>query len=199
MSEEIPPHIVKKVLENLARIIREQQEQLSQQAEDLEKSRYCRLTEILLGEYLNVEVSKALEKRKNRDGYHGLIYCDLDGFKAVNDAHGHDEGDRILRNFVKWVKPHIRNSDIPVRFHGDEFGIFFPHTTPEKIEQVAQKIKDFATMKGVHGVTVSIGGVYVSDEQYQLDQLIKAADLTMYRVKHSGKDGYIVEEIPRVA
>lgn len=122
----------------------------------------------------------------------GLLFCDLDGFKQVNDKHGHAVGDKVLNLVAARLKQQIRNNDIIARYGGDEFVILIQLKSEEDdvIERVKQKITDAITQPfSLSGNTISIG-VSIGIARYPLDgmdpeSLLSIADREMYNSKNS--------------
>ncbi|ABB45236.1 diguanylate cyclase (GGDEF domain) [Sulfurimonas denitrificans DSM 1251] len=127
-----------------------------------------------------------------------LAMCDLDFFKNINDTYGHVAGDKILINFVKIVKKNIRNSDIIIRYGGEEFIIILPAVDKEKGCQVLEKIrKDFQESK-LHfegkeiQATLSVGTMEIKPEYHYkksfLDEYIMQVDQKLYLAKRNGRN-----------
>lgn len=121
-----------------------------------------------------------------------LVYMDLDGFKAVNDLHGHSAGDLVLRRFADEARARIRAGDLFARVGGDEFCALLVIEQGAAPEQVAEslhaRLSDALGMTGF-GVTCSMGAV-ILDPVASLDteRLISLADQAMLEVKRNGKD-----------
>src|SRR5690606_6085153 len=75
-----------------------------------------------------------------------VIFADLDGFKGVNDAHGHHEGDRVLQEFAAQLEANIRPQDSLARFGGDEFVLLLPETSAEQAATLAARLEDAVTV-----------------------------------------------------
>lgn len=136
------------------------------------------------------------------DGSFVMALMDLDNFKHINDEYGHIAGDEMLRQFVACVKRNIRNSDVIVRYGGEEFVLFLPSTPIEKAIDVLQRIREaFAQLQvevddKVVSTTVSIGVVPVEPKMpfvsALIDEYIMIADKKLYKAKESGKNRVVV-------
>jgi len=133
----------------------------------------------------------ALAKRERREM--ALLYLDLDGFKAVNDALGHDAGDELLKAAAGRIRHRLRESDTVARIGGDEFTVILPRiASREDVAKVARKILGALSASFSLGgreqefrVGVSIGiAIHPADAQ-DMDGLIKAADTAMYEAKRA--------------
>lgn len=120
-----------------------------------------------------------------------LAYIDLDGFKAVNDEHGHDVGDLLLRALGDTMRAAVRSTDFVARLGGDEFAILLPATDAESARAVMTKVQQTLTRRAVelhHSVTFSIGAVTFERSTGSAAEMIRAADQAMYAAKQSGKN-----------
>jgi len=160
------------------------------------------LTRLSNSRYLN-QVLRRETKRCQRNGSPlSLLFLDLDSFKSVNDAHGHLAGSKVLMEAAAVIRGCARETDVVARFGGDEFTLLLPDTNVEGAVQVAERIRDrlrasrFLASDGLSvRQTVSIGVATLQpDKPRTADELMKAADMAMYRVKASGKDGIYVSE-----
>jgi diguanylate cyclase (GGDEF)-like protein/PAS domain S-box-containing protein len=125
-----------------------------------------------------------------------VLSLDLDGFKAVNDAYGHPTGDLLLRRVAERLRNCLEGSDTVARLGGDEFVVVRPglHRGEEAI-QLAQKIIDAVgapyDLDGTHAdIGVSVGLAFAPIDGQSADQLIKAADIALYRAKACGRGTY---------
>ncbi|MEN9659930.1 MAG: hypothetical protein RL571_3395 [Pseudomonadota bacterium] len=147
-----------------------------------------------------LKLSLSLLRRKTINSL-CLLLIDLDGFKMVNDIHGHPAGDQLLIVLSKRILETIRESDCAVRLGGDEFAILL--TNPLNIDiaaQITERIRaqlslpvDFGPQK--LRVSASIGLVYLDNDFKQnllAEDLIKKADIAMYQAKHAGRDRVII-------
>jgi diguanylate cyclase (GGDEF)-like protein len=132
---------------------------------------------------------------------------DIDYFKKLNDALGHESGDHALQAFAKLMQEHwIRESDSIYRLGGEEFGILHPCSTDSDIDgHVAQFFTaladaNIAHPKGLHKrLTCSIGSVKVTcDPDTTMDQIYNLADAALYEAKQSGRDRLVLRKLPIV-
>jgi diguanylate cyclase (GGDEF)-like protein len=122
-----------------------------------------------------------------------LLFIDLDGFKKVNDEHGHDVGDALLQQVAFVLKDSIRDADTAARIGGDEFLVVLSDLESENgVIRVARALNEaLSNISVVEGKTVKIGasiGVSMSaSESWNVEALIRAADDAMYKAKKAGK------------
>ena len=126
-----------------------------------------------------------------------IAYLDLDGFKAVNDAHGHEMGDRLLVKVSRRLKEALREDDTLARLGGDEFVAILtdfeqPDASLPVIERLLDAVSDPIHINGLElNVSASIGVTfYPQPEGVDADQLIRQSDQAMYEAKQSGKNRY---------
>ncbi len=154
------------------------------------------LTQLYNSRYLN-EVLRKETKRAMRSGWPlSLLFVDLDGFKAINDDHGHLLGSRALIEAADVIRASARETDIVARFGGDEFAILLPETGVEGAHSVARRLRErlqrFSFLAGLapaNRITASIGVATLPDVADTAEGLLQAADAAMYRVKVTGKNG----------
>ena len=154
------------------------------------------LTQLYNSRYLS-QVLRRETKRASRSGRPlSLLFIDLDGFKSINDSHGHLFGSRALVEAASVIRASARETDIVARFGGDEFALVLPDTGSDGALFVGERIREkiaawsFLESEGLHiGLTVSIGVATLPDVATSAEQLIQAADEAMYSVKDRGKNG----------
>lgn len=132
----------------------------------------------------------ALAKMERQEGSLGILFIDLDGFKGMNDTHGHAIGDQLLKEVAMRLKKSLRPYDTPARFGGDEFAILFENMPAEDhSRRVATKILErmeepFVISGKTMDVGISIGGTTcMPSRRVKRDDLIRRADEAMYRAK----------------
>jgi len=147
------------------------------------------LTGALTRRHLNTTCSEELE-RSTRHGHSlALLVMDLDHFKAINDLHGHQLGDRVLVGFVKKVSALLRKPDQLGRFGGEEFVALLPETNLDEALVVAERIRQACALPGTEvGCTVSIGVTVNKPSGDTVDTLFARADAAMYRAKSLGRN-----------
>jgi diguanylate cyclase (GGDEF)-like protein len=157
------------------------------------------LTQLYNSRYLS-QVLRRETKRASRSGRPlSLLFIDLDGFKSINDTHGHLYGSRALVEAAGLIRASARETDIVARFGGDEFALVLPDTGSDGAVAVGERIRDriaawqFLTGDGLSiRLTGSVGVATLPDVAASADQLIQAADEAMYWVKDHGKNGIFV-------
>jgi diguanylate cyclase (GGDEF)-like protein len=128
-----------------------------------------------------------------------VLLVDLDGFKSINDACGHDEGDRILKAVAAALMKCVRSSDRVARLGGDEFAILLRHINDEKnAESVAAKILAAMPQPVQRGLALgaSIGICVLQADVLSYEDALKTADLLMYEAKAAGKNQYRLRTLP---
>ncbi len=124
----------------------------------------------------------------------GLLVCDIDYFKQVNDTHGHDAGDQLLRETAIVLKNAVRESDIVIRFGGEEFLVLLMDVQADDAQVVAEKIRQsIEKLKVTVGEkvlqkTISIGVAEFPGDTDGFWQAIKYADVALYRAKEGGRN-----------
>ncbi len=186
----------------------EEQAALREKAEALEaKARHLALhdplTDLPNRRYFQELCIKNFEKDP---GPHAILFIDIDGFKGVNDSHGHDAGDELLCRIAQRLSRSLCHSDFAARFGGDEFAVFL-HAIPsaETAERVATRIvealkRPFGLERDIRcQIGASIGVALWPDHGQDFDSVIKAADKAMYHVKERGKNGVQLAGVPVLA
>jgi diguanylate cyclase (GGDEF)-like protein len=135
-----------------------------------------------------------LARAERLGGPVGLILADVDDFKLVNDQHGHPTGDIVLRDLAQALQETIREIDTAARWGGEEFAVILPGTDLEGSAQVAERVRQALTQRGMvsaEGVPLRVTasfGVAASSPTTTMSELIEAADEALYRAKRAGKD-----------
>ncbi len=152
------------------------------------------LTGLLNRRRFEEELARAVSAGARYGLVTALAVIDVDNFKYVNDTLGHRIGDELIRGVAATLDRRSRVTDVVARLGGDEFAVLIPHTSPVQatavLEQVLAKIREQTLVVGDRHlrVTASAGLVTFSDEGLAADELLAAADVTMYEAKEAGRD-----------
>ena len=146
--------------------------------------------------YLDSHLETLFERALARRRPLSLMITDIDRFKAINDKHGHDGGDDVLREFAARLRQNVRGIDLACRYGGEEFIIVMPDTEFAVAQNVAERIRaqiagtPFAV--GAEGksikVTVSVGVSSFQPPRDSVAALLKRADVALYEAKHKGRN-----------
>jgi two-component system, cell cycle response regulator len=174
--------------------LRAMTESLSVRSQTFERAA---LTDALTGmqnrRYFDDALKEYLGEFRRVDRPVGLMIVDLDHFKQINDAHGHDVGDEVLRAVANCLKDMTRYHDVVARLGGEEFAVVAPNMDMEKMMRFAERIrKAIGGMAIVSGnvrlkVTASVG-LAVWDRKEPAEALFKRADQQLYQAKKMGRN-----------
>lgn len=123
-----------------------------------------------------------------------LLMLDIDHFKNVNDTHGHDVGDDVLRSLSEVAVLALRNADIVGRLGGEEFGVILPETGDDAAMEVAERLRvsversNIVTNAGELKITISLGLANLNPATRNLQELLKRADVALYDAKQTGRN-----------
>lgn len=153
------------------------------------------LTGLYNRRYLESHLGNLIEHFSNRGKTLSVLAIDVDFFKAINDTHGHDAGDKVLQELAVRIKMHTRSIDLCCRTGGEEFVLVLPSTDLVAASIIAERLrksiasKSFAVGK-THAVpvTVSIGLACLGDVTDSLDKILKRADEALYAAKREGRN-----------
>ncbi len=160
--------------------------------EDLEKMALLDpLTQLGNRLHLEMHVQSSLSKMRRYGWAFGVLFIDVDGFKKINDHHGHDIGDRTLKMVSATMSNSLRSSDFLGRWGGDEFLAIVLNVGPDELLAIGNKLRALVERSAIsvgrsfERVTVSVGAT-PADADDTMDTLLKRADSLMYRSKASG-------------
>jgi len=149
--------------------------------------------------YLSMSLAREIERSTRFDRPLAVLMLDLDHFKLVNDQHGHQRGDTVLRELAFRVQELIREVDTFARYGGEEFVVVLPETTVEGAGQLAERICEgvrrepfrYENEDPLH-ITVSVGGAAFPEHGSSPATLMRAADKALYVAKGEGRDRWHV-------
>lgn len=149
------------------------------------------LTGIANRRRLYASLQREIETSKRYDHSLSLILFDLDHFKLINDAHGHDQGDEVLREVVQSIEPFLRKADHLGRWGGEEFIILTPETDLEQASSLAERLRLAVSeidLDSASEVTASFGIARHDPEDETPESFIKRADEALYNAKAAGRN-----------
>lgn len=129
-----------------------------------------------------------------------LFIIDIDNFKALNDTYGHPAGDEVLVALAEMLKRSVRCQDVVARLGGDEFLVYFPSMGEQaaicaKAQMLQEKFASLSEKYGISDLHISIGAsMHRKGECFE--ELYRRADEALYKVKHTMKGGFYLEEAP---
>lgn len=149
---------------------------------------------------LFLHLDRELARCKRTGAALGIMVCDLNGFKAVNDRFGHLEGNRVLRIFADSLKSVCREYDYVARMGGDEFVIVAPGLENSAAQEKAVRLNELASSAGWQVckerlLSVSVGSAFFLEDGFDAEQLLAEADRRMYIVKqhHHDRENKVVQ------
>ncbi len=153
------------------------------------------LTGLYNRHYLEATLDNLTAQILRRETTLGVLMCDLDYFKSVNDRYGHDAGDVVLRETAKLLASNVRKSDIVVRFGGEEFLILLVDVKEGESVKIAEKLRKVIETNefklpqgGIIKKTISIGVAEFSVDSSGIWEVIKYADVALYKAKELGRN-----------
>ncbi len=152
------------------------------------------LTQLPNRRYLDMALPAALADAHRYEEPLGVVFIDIDGFKAVNDAHGHDTGDELLRVVAGTLSRNLRAGDTICRYGGEEFVVILPHANEEHLSRTCQRLLALVRVSSVDrphqrplSVSVSIGATIATASDTPASVLFRA-DRNLYTSKRQGRD-----------
>lgn len=154
------------------------------------------LTGLLNRQQLSCIAHNAIERVKRYDGHLAALMVDIDHFKQINDQHGHNAGDEVLKALSQMLLSILRNSDIICRWGGEEFVVLMPEINLEEACHIAERIRKRAEEEAVYAADSRIGfsvsiGVTSYQGQLTIEELLHEADKALYIAKTEGRNKVI--------
>ena len=151
--------------------------------------------------YMEGHLKTLVEEAQSRGKPMSMLIADIDFFKAINDTHGHDAGDEVLREFAMRMRRNIRGVDLACRLGGEEFVVVMPETDRTVALRVAERLRqcmasrDFEIQDCAKSVTVtvSVGVSSLESADDTPDSLLKRADQALYAAKRDGRNRVVAD------
>lgn len=163
------------------------------------------LTDSLTGlynrRYLEVHLEKLIQSNSLTGKSMAVIMMDIDHFKSVNDTHGHNVGDEVLKVFADRLTKNLRSFDLVARLGGEEFVAILPDVSPQRAYTVAERLRKSIAEEpipcsvdgGLLNVTTSIGGAIIESGNHSIPAVLERADKCLYEAKHGGRNCTVFE------
>ena len=154
------------------------------------------LTGLFNRRYMESHLTMLMEQAASRGKPLTALVLDIDFFKSVNDTHGHDAGDDVLREFALRIKRSIRGIDLACRYGGEEFVVIMPETDMAVATMVAERLRrriaadPFMIQQGTRTipVTISVGVAVMRGKEDSAAAILKRADQALYKAKRDGRN-----------
>ncbi len=158
------------------------------------------LTGLYNRRYFDRHLSLMLEKAREQERDMAVMLIDMDFFKSVNDNHGHDIGDAVLKEFSQRLRRNIRGVDLACRFGGEEFVVLMPDTDYRQAQGVAERVRMAVAERGFDTpelrpltVTCSVGVALNERQSDTPEMILKRADVALYRAKREGRNRVVFD------
>jgi two-component system cell cycle response regulator len=173
--------------------------------DNVQQSMELAVTDALTGLYnrrhMDTQVAALVDSAAGRGTPLAVLAVDVDHFKAVNDSHGHDAGDRVLQELAMRIRKNTRSLDLAFRTGGEEFVIVLPSTDRAVALKVAERLRRSVSARpfntgarsGLLPITISVGIASLESPTDTLEELLKRADLALYRAKREGRNRVIAD------
>jgi diguanylate cyclase (GGDEF)-like protein len=149
--------------------------------------------------YLELALNSRLAEVRELNRALGIVFADIDRFKAVNDTYGHEVGDEVLTMVANTLAGNLRAGDIATRFGGAEFVLLLPDADPVALRAVSERVRMLVRASSIDldaddelSVTISMGATLATREDHAAT-LLQRADQLLYRSKHEGRDRLTID------
>jgi len=152
------------------------------------------MTQLHIRRYFQQRLKEEVSRAKRFKHPLSVIIFDLDRFKLINDTHGHEAGDVVLVSVARIIKTQLRDVDMAARYGGEEFAIICPETTAEDGRVVAERLRNVIQSNRVPfgdvqlSISASFGIATCPDLVEDPDDLVRLADMALYRAKDKGRN-----------
>ncbi|MGF1755465.1 diguanylate cyclase [Vibrio makurazakiensis] len=178
---------------------------ISQRKELENRLRNLSERDTLAGCWNRRKFDQELKEQSNRSGRYQdkeqacLAIIDIDHFKRINDQHGHDYGDKVIKTVAEVMQKECRDTDFVARIGGEEFGLILPHTTIKEADYVLNRLRLAIALELSDKVTISGG---ITDITADANQNYKCADIALYDAKANGRNNiciFLSSELNQIA
>ncbi|MEA1955826.1 MAG: GGDEF domain-containing protein [Campylobacterota bacterium] len=153
------------------------------------------LTGLYNRKYLEESINRIIKEEQRLNISYGILLADIDHFKMINDNLGHDVGDEALRVIATTMQENVRDSDMVIRYGGEEFIILLYNCDQSYLEKIAENIRVSFSKKKIKAgggesfsKTISIGGAMYPNDSDSFWKVIKYSDIAMYHAKNNGRN-----------
>ena len=153
------------------------------------------LTGLFNRRFMEESLDRELQRATRKNRSLALVFLDLDHFKRFNDTFGHDAGDAVLRRMADVFREHFRGDDVVCRYGGEEFAIILPESDAieaakraDLLRAEARKVEIRYEGRLLDPVTFSVGAAAFPDHGATAEEILRAADQSLYRSKAEGRD-----------
>lgn len=193
--------IVAFILVLLIKELRKDEKILNEQNQRIyELSIHDYLTEVFNCRYFYERLEEEIKRAVRNKTSVSLIMLDIDYFKQYNDIHGHQAGDRVLRDIALFLKQNVREHDVIARYGGEEFSLILPETGKRVAADLAERLRiavsnqpfPFVETQPDGKLTISLGIAAFPDDAQSVNEFVKVADCALYKAKGNGKDKVVI-------
>lgn len=157
------------------------------------------LTQLYNRRYFDQTLEREISRTKRAEGAFSIVMLDVDHFKRINDRHGHDGGDEVLKAVARVLIEEVRTADVPCRIGGEEFCIIAPDTplaeAGELAERLRQRLKEVALVLSagtLDQINASFGVAEYPRQARDAKELLSTADNALYKAKEAGRDRIVL-------
>ncbi len=150
------------------------------------------LTELANRRFATYRIESRLEELKRYGWPFGVLYADIDHFKSINDTHGHDVGDSVLKMVAMTLEAASRSFDLVARYGGEEFVVIVTNVDRPRLREVGERFRLLVSTTHLRepaniGVTISVGAALARPDD-TVESLVKRADERLYEAKNRGRN-----------
>ncbi len=164
------------------------------------------LTGLYNRRYLEVHMQKLLQKNQDSKKNLGVLMIDIDHFKQVNDTHGHNVGDEVLKIFSERLTTNLRSFDLVARIGGEEFVVILPDVSEKRAYMVAERLRrsiseepiPCGVPEGSLDITTSVGGTIIEHGEHTTEDVLGRADKCLYEAKEGGRNCAVFEGVGKL-